>query len=168
MAQLLGADLLAKTPESPNGLHHPATAKRVIYLFMSGGPSHHDMWDYKPKMKEMVGKNLPEHIRDGQRITGMTARQKSLPVCPSKYEFKKHDNNDQGLWVSELLPHTAKVAKELCVINSTFTEAINHDPAVTYIQTGSQIPGRPSFGSWLSYGLGRMNDDLPWLCGDAC
>ena len=161
MAQLLGADLLAKTPESPNGLHHPATAKRVIYLFMSGGPSHHDMWDYKPKMKEMFGKNLPEHIRDGQRITGMTARQKSLPVCPSKYEFKKHDNNDQGLWVSELLPHTAKVAKELCVINSTFTEAITHDPAVTYIQTGSQIPGRPSFGSWLSYGLGRMNDDLP-------
>nr|MBR9812091.1 DUF1501 domain-containing protein [bacterium] len=127
MAQLLGADLLAKTPESANGLHHPAKAKRVIYLFMSGGPSQHDMWDYKPKMKEMFGKNLPEHIRDGQRITGMTARQKSLPVCPSKYEFKKHDNNDQGVWVSELLPHTAKVAKELCVINSTFTEAINHD-----------------------------------------
>ncbi|MEN8783053.1 MAG: DUF1501 domain-containing protein [Akkermansiaceae bacterium] len=161
MAQLLGADLLAQTPDSPEGLHHPAKAKRVIYLFMSGGPSQHDMWDYKPKMKEMFGKDLPEHVRDGQRITGMTSRQKNLPLCPSKYEFKKHDNNDQGVWVSELLPHTAKVAKELCVINSTFTEAINHDPAVTYIQTGSQIPGRPSFGSWLSYGLGRMNDDLP-------
>ena len=161
MAQLLGADLLAQTPDSPDGLHHPAKAKRVIYLFMSGGPSQHDMWDYKPKMKEMFGKDLPEHVRDGQRITGMTARQKNLPVCPSKYKFNKHDNNDQGVWISELLPHTAKVAKELCVINSTFTEAINHDPAVTYIQTGSQIPGRPSFGSWLSYGLGRMNDDLP-------
>jgi hypothetical protein len=161
MAQLLGADMLANAPNSSEGLHHPAKAKRVIYLFMSGGPSQHDMWDYKPKMKEMAGQDLPEHVRDGQRITGMTSGQKTLPLCPSKYEFTKHDNNDQGVWVSELLPHTAKVAKELCVVHSTFTEAINHDPAVTYIQTGSQIPGRPSFGSWLSYGLGRMNEDLP-------
>lgn len=161
MAQLLGADMLANAPNSSEGLHHPAKAKRVIYLFMSGGPSQHDMWDYKPKMKEMAGQDLPEHVRDGQRITGMTSGQKTLPLCPSKYEFTKRDNNDQGVWVSELLPHTAKVAKELCVVHSTFTEAINHDPAVTYIQTGSQIPGRPSFGSWLSYGLGRMNEDLP-------
>ena len=161
MAQLLGADMLANAPNSSEGLHHPAKAKRVIYLFMSGGPSQHDMWDYKPKMKEMAGQDLPEHVRDGQRITGMTSGQKTLPLCPSKYEFTKHDNNDQGVWVSELLPHTAKVAKDLCVVHSTFTEAINHDPAVTYIQTGSQIPGRPSFGSWLSYGLGRMNEDLP-------
>ena len=161
MAQLLGSELLAEATSTPEGLHHPAKAKRVIYLFMSGGPSHHDMWDYKPKMKDMAGKDLPEEVRDGQRITGMTSKQKTLPVCPSKYEFKKYDNNDQGVWVSELLPHTAKVVKDLCVIHSTFTEAINHDPAVTYIQTGSQIPGRPSLGAWLSYGLGRMNDNLP-------
>jgi hypothetical protein len=161
MAQLLGSDLLAEATSSGEGLHHAPKAKRVIYLFMSGGPSQHDMWDYKPKMNEMAGKNLPESVRDGQRITGMTSGQKSLPVCPSKYAFTMQDNNDQGVWVSELLPHTAKVAKDLCVIHSTFTEAINHDPAVTYIQTGSQIPGRPSLGAWLSYGLGRMNDDLP-------
>ena len=144
------------------GMHHPAKAKRVIYLFMSGGPSHHDLWDYKPKLKEMAGKQLPDHVRDGQRITGMTSNQKSgLPVCPSKYKFKKYDNHDKGVYVSELLPHTSTVVKDLCVIKSTFTEAINHDPAITYIQTGSQIPGRPSLGAWLSYGLGSMNENLP-------
>ncbi|MEZ5303341.1 MAG: DUF1501 domain-containing protein [Verrucomicrobiales bacterium] len=123
------------------GIHHRAKAKRVIYLFMSGGPSHHDLWDYKPKMQEMFGQDLPEHVRDGQRITGMTAGQKTLPVCPSKYKFTKQDNNAGGVWVSELLPHTATVAKDLCVIHSAFTEAINHDPAITYIQTGSQSRG---------------------------
>ena len=144
------------------GLHHPAKAKSVIYLFMSGGPSHHDLWSYKPKMTEMFGKQLPEHIRDGQRITGMTANQQNgLPVCPSKYKYTQQDNHDRGVWVSELLPFTATVAKELCVVHSTFTEAINHDPAITYIQTGSQIPGRPSLGAWLSYGLGTMNENLP-------
>lgn len=161
MANLFGPDLLADEAKQKAGLHHPAKAKTVIYLFMSGGPAHHDLWDYKPKMKEMFGENLPEHIRDGQRITGMTARQKTLPVCPSKYKFTKQDNNADGVWVSELLPHTATVAKELCVVHSTFTEAINHDPAITYIQTGSQIPGRPSLGAWLSYGLGSMNENLP-------
>ncbi|MCH8149175.1 MAG: DUF1501 domain-containing protein, partial [Planctomycetes bacterium] len=161
MAQLLAPELLADDGQTKTGLHHPAKAKRVIYLFMSGGPSHHDMWDYKPKMQEMFGKELPAEVRDGQRITGMTARQKTLPVCPSKYKFTKHENNDRGVWVSELLPHTATVAKELCVVHSTFTEAINHDPAITYIQTGSQIPGRPSLGAWLSYGLGSMNENLP-------
>ena len=165
MAGLLGSDLLAGEAASgettAEGLHHPAKAKRVIYLFMSGGPSHHDTWDYKPKMLEMFGQDLPDHIRDGQRITGMTAGQKTLPVCPSKYKFTKHHNNENGVWVSELLPHTATVAKELCVVHSTFTEAINHDPAITYIQTGSQIPGRPSLGAWLSYGLGTMNENLP-------
>ncbi|MDP6338347.1 MAG: DUF1501 domain-containing protein, partial [Verrucomicrobiota bacterium] len=159
LANVLGPDLLAKG-QAP-GTHFAPKAKRVIYLFMSGGPSHHDLWDYKPKMREMFGKDLPEHVRDGQRITGMTSRQKTLPVCPSKYTFTKHENNDSGLWVSELLPHTAKVAKELAVVYSTFTEAINHDPAITYIQTGSQIPGRPSLGAWLSYGLGRVNENLP-------
>jgi len=164
LANLMGRDLLAdaSTPEAtPSGLHHAAQAKSVIYLFMSGGPSHHDLWDYKPKMQEMFGEDLPEHVRDGQRITGMTSKQDSLPVCPSKYTFTKHANNDRGVWVSELLPHTATVVKDLCVVHSTFTEAINHDPAITYIQTGSQIPGRPSLGAWLSYGLGSMNDNLP-------
>jgi hypothetical protein len=160
MAGMMGPDLFGAT-NAADGLHHKAKAKRVIYLFMSGGPSHLDTWDYKPKMQAMFGKDLPEHVRDGQRITGMTSRQKTLPVCPSKYKFTKYDNNDKGVWISSLLPHTAKVAKELCVVKSTFTEAINHDPAVTYIQTGSQVPGRPSLGAWLSYGLGRMNDDLP-------
>ncbi|MFP6693127.1 MAG: DUF1501 domain-containing protein [Pirellulales bacterium] len=161
MAHLLGDDLLADPRKPSNGLHHTAKAKHVIYLFMSGGPSHLDLWDYKPKMHEMFGQQLPDHIRNGQRITGMTSRQKTLPVCPSKYKFTKHENNDQGVWISELLPHTAKMAKELCVVNTAYTEAINHDPAITYIQTGSQIPGRPSLGAWLSYGLGSMNENLP-------
>lgn len=168
MAGLLG-DSFASAGENVgnagpngNGMHHRAKAKRVIYLFMSGGPSHLDLWDYKPKLKKLFNKQLPAEIRDGQRITGMTANQKNgLPLCPSKYEFTKHDNNQDGVWISSLLPHTAKVAKELCVVHSTFTEAINHDPAITYIQTGSQIPGRPSLGAWLSYGLGSMNENLP-------
>ncbi|MEC8894783.1 MAG: DUF1501 domain-containing protein [Planctomycetota bacterium] len=159
MANLLGPELAAQG--APTGPHHEPKAKRVIYLFMSGGPSHHDLWDYKPKMQEMYGKQLPKEVRDGQRLTGMTARQKSHPVAPSKYKFTKYENNDRGVWVSELLPHTASVAKELCVVHSTFTEAINHDPAITYIQTGSQVPGRPSLGAWLSYGLGTMNENLP-------
>lgn len=162
LANLLDSNLeAAEKRKLGEGLHHKAKAKRVIYLFMSGGPSHHDMWDYKPKMKEMFGKELPEEVRDGQRITGMTSKQKTLPVCPSKYEFTQYENNQDGVWISSLLPHTAKVAKELCVIHSTFTEAINHDPAITYIQTGSQVPGRPSMGSWLSYGLGNVNENLP-------
>ena len=161
LADVMSPNLLGNASSQVRGTDFAPKAKRVIYLFMSGGPSHHDLWDYKPKMREMFGKNLPEHVRDGQRITGMTARQKTLPVCPSKYKFTKHENNDRGLWVSELLPYTAKVAKELAVVYSTFTEAINHDPAITYIQTGSQIPGRPSLGAWLSYGLGRMNENLP-------
>lgn len=161
LADVFSPNLLGNTSSQVRGTDFAPKAKRVIYLFMSGGPSHHDLWDYKPKMREMFGKDLPEHVRDGQRITGMTSRQKTLPVCPSKYKFTKHDNNDRGLWVSELLPYTAKVAKELAVVYSTYTEAINHDPAITYIQTGSQIPGRPSLGAWLSYGLGRMNENLP-------
>ena len=161
MADLFAGQLTAADGDKRTGTHHKPKAKRVIYLFMSGGPSHHDLWDYKPKMRAMFGKPLPKHIRDGQRITGMTARQKTLPVCPSKYKFTKQENNDKGVWVSELLPHTAGVAKELCVIHTVFTEAINHDPAITYIQTGSQIPGRPSLGAWLSYGLGNPNKNLP-------
>lgn len=155
-------DVGAAGDHKRGGLHHPSKAKQVIYLFMSGGPSQLDLWDYKPKLLELFNQQLPDHVRSGQRITGMTANQKDgLPLCPSKYQFQKHDNHADGVWVSELLPHTTRVVKELCVIHSTFTEAINHDPAITYIQTGSQIPGRPSLGAWLSYGLGSMNEDLP-------
>ena len=163
LAGLLPRDLAAAPASAATGgMHHAPKAKRVIYLFMSGGPSHHDLWDYKPKMRDMFGEQLPDEVRDGQRVTGMTAKQKNgLPLCPTKYKFYRYDNNDRGVWVSELLPHTASVAKELCVVHSTFTEAINHDPAITYIQTGSQIPGRPSLGAWLSYGLGSLNDNLP-------
>ena len=162
LAQLLDGDQACAIEPRPSGTHHTPRAKRVIYLFMSGGPSHHDLWDYKPKLQEMSGQQLPAHVRDGQRVTGMTASQKNgFPLAPSKYKFTRHDNNDRGVWVSELLPYTASVASDLCVVHSTFTEAINHDPAITYIQTGSQIPGRPSLGAWLSYGLGSMNENLP-------
>ena len=166
MAELLGPGMLSpaagEVGDRASGMHHIPSAKRVIYLFMSGGPSHHDLWDYKPKLTKMFGRQLPDEVRQGQRITGMTANQKNgLPVCPSKYRFTKEDNNDRGVWVSELLPYTARVVRELCVIHSTYTEAINHDPAITYIQTGSQIPGRPSLGAWLSYGLGTLNRNLP-------
>ncbi len=163
VAELLGGDLRAADSSRPLArTHHRPTAKQVIYLFMSGGPSHHDLWDYKPKLAEKFGEQLPDHVRGGQRVTGMTANQKNgFPLAPSKYRFTKHENHDRGVWVSELLPHTASVVQELCVVHSTFTEAINHDPAITYIQTGSQIPGRPSLGAWLSYGLGSMNENLP-------
>lgn len=162
LAGLMSDQAIGASGDLDGGLHHPATAKRVIYLFMSGGPSHLDLWDYKPKMMEMFNEQLPDYVRDGQRVTGMTSNQANgLPVCPSKYKFTKHENNQGGVWVSELLPHTSSVVKELCVVRSTFTEAINHDPAITYIQTGSQIPGRPSLGAWLSYGLGTMNESLP-------
>lgn len=141
--------------------HFAPKAKRVIYLFMNGGPSQLDLWDYKPKMADLFDKELPEEIRRGQRITTMTSGQARFPVAPSRYNFKKYDNGGDGVWVSDLLPHTSKVVKELCVIKSMWTEAINHDPAVTYIQTGSQLPGRPSLGAWCSYGLGSDNQDLP-------
>ncbi len=136
-------------------------AKRVIYLTMNGGPSQMDLWDYKPKLIDHFNEDLPDSIRHGQRITTMTSGQARFPVAPSRYKFQKFDNNADGVWVSELLPHTSKIVKDLCVVKSMYTEAINHDPAVTFIQTGSQLPGRPSFGSWVSYGLGTLNEDLP-------
>ena len=117
------------------------------------------MWDYKPKMKEYYNKDLPDSIRNGQRITTMTSGQKRFPVAPSIFKFNQHGAH--GAWVSELLPHTAKMVDDLAVIKTVNTEAINHDPAITYIQTGSQLPGRPSAGAWMSYGLGSMNDNLP-------
>ncbi|MCH7904767.1 MAG: DUF1501 domain-containing protein [Armatimonadetes bacterium] len=161
----LGSMALGQDPQRYGGLdgvpHFAPKAKRVIYLFMSGAPSQMDMWDYKPKMQESYDVELPDEIRKGQRITTMTSGQDRFPVAPSKYTFEKYDNNEDGAWVSELLPYTSEVVKELCIIRSMFTEAINHDPAITYIQTGSQLPGRPSLGAWTSYGLGSMNEDLP-------
>jgi hypothetical protein len=139
--------------------HFPAKAKRGIYLFMSGAPSQLDMYDYKPEMKAMFDKDLPESIRKGQRLTTMTSGQVRFPVAPSIFEFEQVGKS--GAWMSELLPYTKKIADDIAIIKSMYTEAINHDPAITYIQTGNQIPGRPSLGSWLSYGLGSLNENLP-------
>jgi hypothetical protein len=139
--------------------HHAPKAKRAIYLFMSEGPSQMDMWDYKPKMAEMFDKDLPTSVVAGQRLTTMTSGQARFPIAPSKYKFSQHGKS--GTWVSELLPWTAKVVDELALIRSVHTEAINHDPAITYICTGHELPGRPSMGAWLSYGLGTENQDLP-------
>jgi hypothetical protein len=143
-------------PELP---HFAPKAKRAIYLFMSEGPSQMDMWDHKPKMSELFDKDLPKSVVGTQRLTTMTSGQARFPVAPSKYKFARHGKN--GTWVSELLPWTAKVVDELAVVKTVWTEAINHDPAVTYICTGQQQPGRPSLGSWLSYGLGTLNENLP-------
>ena len=134
-------------------------AKRVIYLFQSGAPSQMDLFDYKPKMKSQFDKDLPDSIRQGQRLTGMTSGQKRFPVAPSAFNFKQHGQS--GAWISELMPHISSVADDLCFIKSMHTEAINHDPAITFFQTGAQIAGRPSIGAWLSYGLGSENSDLP-------
>jgi len=139
--------------------HFPAKAKRVIYLFQSGGPSHMELFDYKPLLKKLRGTELPESVRGGQRLTGMSAGQASYQLVNSPFEFTQH--GDSGAWMSELMPHTAKIVDELCFIKSMHTEAINHDPAITFLQTGSQLPGRPSIGSWLSYGLGSDNKNLP-------
>lgn len=134
-------------------------AKRVIYLFQSGAPSQLDLFDYKPQLKDQFDKDLPDSIRNGQRLTGMTSGQARFPTAPSKFEFQQR--GDSGAWVSELLPHIAGVADKLCFVKSMHTEAINHDPAITFFQTGSQIAGRPSVGAWLSYGLGNENENLP-------
>ncbi len=140
-------------------LHHPAKAKRVIYLFMAGGPSQLETFDYKPMLTKHHGEQLPDSVRMGQRLTGMSGNQASLPMARSIFGFNQHGQN--GTWVSELLPHTAKVVDDLCIVRSMFTEAINHDPAITFFQTGSQISGRPSMGAWVHYGLGSDNENLP-------
>ncbi len=142
-----------------DGPHFLPKAKRVIYLFQSGGPSHLELLDYKPTLQELNGQELPDSVRGGQRLTGMSANQKSLPMAGSQFKFSQFGKN--GGWFSDLIPHTASIADEICVIRSMHTEAINHDPAITFFQTGSQQTGRPSFGSWMSYGLGSMNDNLP-------
>jgi uncharacterized protein (DUF1501 family) len=131
----------------------------VIYLFQSGGPSQLETFDYKPLLNEKQGEQLPESVRMGQRLTGMSGNQATLPLAGSIFKFAQHGQS--GAWMSELLPHTAKVADDLCIVRSLYTEAINHDPAITFLQTGSQISGRPSIGAWLNYGLGSENDNLP-------
>ena len=152
--------LLSEAQGAEPGLpNFQPTAKRVIYLFQSGAPSQLDLFDYKPKLAELAGQNLPDSIRMGQRLTGMTATQESFPIAPSKYRFTQHGTS--GAWVSELLPRTAGVADELCFVKSLNTEAINHDPAITFCQTGHQLAGRPSIGAWIAYGLGTINKDLP-------
>jgi hypothetical protein len=151
--------LLAKDDDMLIGTHHKPKAKRIIYMFQSGAPSQMDLFDPKPDLGERFSEDLPDSIRMGQRITGMTSGQKTLPVAPSIFKFAQHGQS--GAWLSELLPHTAKVADDLCIIKSMHTEAINHDPAITFFQTGHQLAGRPSIGSWMSYGLGSANKDLP-------
>jgi len=139
--------------------HFAPKAKRVIYLHMVGGPAQMDLYDYKPVLGEWYDKDLPETIRMGQRLTTMTSGQKRFPIAPSKYKFAQYGKS--GMWVSELLPNTAKIVDDLCFIRSMHTEAINHEPAITYMQTGNQVTGRPCLGSWVSYGLGSLNQDLP-------
>jgi hypothetical protein len=161
LASLLGDDAPALAQgEGLSGLPHFAPkAKRVIYLFQSGAPSQMDLFDYKPRLTDMRGVDLPDSVRRGQRLTGMTATQERFPIAPSMYRFARHGRS--GAWISELMPHLATVADDLCFVKSMHTEAINHDPAITFFQSGAQLAGRPSMGAWLAYGLGSENRDLP-------
>jgi hypothetical protein len=151
----------AAFPDAPvlGARHVVARAKRVIYLFQSGGPSQFELFDHKPTLQTMNGEELPASVRMGQRLTGMTAHQKQFPLAGAQFAFAQHGQS--GAWVSELMPHTARIVDDLCFVKSMYTEAINHDPAVTFVQTGSQLAGRPAMGSWLSYGLGSENENLP-------
>ena len=142
--------------------HFAPRAKRIIYLFQNGAPSQLDLFDYKPLLQQMHGQDLPESVRLGQRLTGMTADQKKFPLAGTYFQFGQY--GEARAWLSELLPHTAKVVDDLCFVKSMFTEAINHDPALTFFQTGAQVGNRPSMGSWLSYGLGSENKNLPAFC----
>jgi hypothetical protein len=159
LAHLLGRDLTAATGGLPGLPHFAPKARRVIYLFQSGGPSQIELFDYKPRLQDFQGKDLPDSVRMGQRLTSMSATQSSFPMVPSRYSFQQHGQS--GAWISELLPHTARIADDLTFVKSVYTEAINHDPAVTYLQTGAALAGRPSMGSWVVYGLGAETEDLP-------
>lgn len=164
LASLLNRESSASNANSEaeglSGLPHFAPrAKRVIYLLQSGAPSQMELLDYKPTLKSLHGKPLPESVRKGQRLTGMTARQSSFPIVNPPFAFRQH--GESGTWISDLLPHTAKVVDDICIVKTMHTEAINHDPAITFFQSGHQQPGRPSIGSWFSYGLGSENSDLP-------
>ena len=164
LSQLLGSEN-ATAPKQGSGLpgfpSFAPKAKRVIYLYMEGAPSQLDTFDYKPGLQEMFDKELPASVRGSQRLTGMTANQTRFPIAPSIFGFSKYANQQDGLWVSDLLKHTGSMAGEICVVKSMMTEQINHGPGVTFMQTGHQLPGRPSIGAWLSYGLGSVNADLP-------
>jgi hypothetical protein len=157
---------LLKAERQQQGLpglpHFPPKAKRVIYLFQSGGPSQIELFDHKPRLLDFQGQDLPESIRNGQRLTGMSASQSSFPVVPSKFGMQQRGQS--GAWVGDLLPYTAKIADRLTFIKTVNTEEINHDPAVTMCQTGFRLGGRPSMGAWISYGLGAETEDLPAFC----
>jgi hypothetical protein len=166
LGSLLIPDLFGRGSEEEmmvTGLpHFPPKAKRIIYLFQNGAPSQLDLFDYKPRLNEMFGEELPASIRMGQRLTGMTADQKKFPLAGSYFKFDQY--GEHRMWFSELLPNIASIADELCVIKTLHTEAINHDPALTFFQTGAQVGNRPSMGAWLSYGLGSENKNLPAFC----
>src|SRR5688572_19185075 len=158
----LTRDALGASVPSPlpgHALHFAPEAKHVIYLHMVGGPPQMDLYDYKPVMRQWYDKDLPESVRMGQRLTTMTSGQARFPIAPSKYKFAQCGQS--GMWVSELLPYTSKMVDDMCFIRSMHTEAINHEPAITYMQTGNQVTGRPCLGAWASYGLGSANENLP-------
>ena len=165
LGSLLGTPALGAPTLDGLGLpdlpHFAPKAKRVIYMHMEGAPSQLDLFDYKPNLKARYDQDLPDSIRMGQRITTMTSGQERFPVAPSIFSFNRHDNNEDGVMLSELLPHTAAMAGDICFVKSMHTQAINHEPGITFFQTGQEQPGRPSFGSWMSYGLGSENEDLP-------
>ncbi|MBI3412174.1 MAG: DUF1501 domain-containing protein [Planctomycetes bacterium] len=167
LSSLLGQDSVrADGPNEAPGFgaalprtHHPAKARNVIYLHMVGGPPQMDLYDYKPQMRAWFDRDLPDSVRMGQRLTTMTSGQARFPIAPSKFRFARH--GQCGMWVSELLPYTSRMVDDMCFLRSMHTEAINHEPAITYMQTGNQVTGRPCLGAWASYGLGSLNRDLP-------
>ena len=159
LSQLESAKMVHARDGVLKEVHHPPKAKRVIYLFQSGGPSQLDLFDYRPELQKVHGQQLPDEIRQGQRLTAMSGNQASLPMVKSPFKYSQH--GESGQWISEVLPNISKIADDICIVRSMHTEAINHGPAVTHMQTGSQFPGRPSMGAWLDYGLGTENDDLP-------
>ena len=176
LASLLGDNVLNALAESvakpqavggvPGLPHFAPKAKSAIYLHMVGAPPQLDLYDYKPGMKDWYDKDLPESIRKGQRLTTMTAGQSRFPIAPSIFKFQQHGQS--GAWVSELLPYTAKMVDDMAIIRSVHTEAINHEPAITFIQTGNMIAGKPCMGAWIAYGLGSMNQDLPTFRRSQC
>ena len=159
LSQLESAKMVHARDGVLKEVHHPPKAKRVIYLFQSGGPLQLDLFDYRPELQKVHGQQLPDEIRQGQRLTAMSGNQASLPMVKSPFKYSQH--GESGQWISEVLPNISKIADDICIVRSMHTEAINHGPAVTHMQTGSQFPGRPSMGAWLDYGLGTENDDLP-------
>jgi hypothetical protein len=167
LGSLLIPDLFSSSAEADAGFipglpHFAPKAKRVIYMFQAGAPSQLESFDYKPKLREMMGEDLPASVRGGQRLTGMTANQKNFPLVGSYPDFKQY--GQANAWISDMFPYTAKVVDDICIIKSMYTEAINHDPALTFFETGAQQGNRPSMGSWISYGLGSENKNLPAFC----